>query len=376
MRGPPAIVVVLALGGCRQILGIEEGRVARDGDITEDDALPIDSGPIDALDLRCFGSGSFAFCLSTAPSGSLTLGNVDTSTCTGGVLVEVGGQTACVIAAGSINVTDTVITQGSRPLVLAASIGITIAGALDASSLPNNPGPNANAAQCTTTATSGVNNINGGGGGAGGTFGTTGGNGGSGGGGLGGVAPVPLVPNALRGGCRGGTGGQGSGLVGAAGDGGGAVYLATHGTLMMTSNALLHANGARGAGGTTSRGGGGGGGSGGMIVIHAGNLSIANSAKLTANGGGGGGGAGPLDPGEDGNNPNPSNPTSTANGGSTNSAGRARGGNGAAGTTTATPGEAGANGAGGGGGGHGVIRVLRPSGFVFPTGSISPNPSS
>ena len=347
---------------------------------------PIDAPPDvppDAPDPKCFGSGIFYICSPTDPTGAESLDNdntIDTTTCNGSNrgIVNMGTPplSVCMVFADTITLGSGEIVEvsGTRPLVLAAVTSMTLSGSIDASSFGAKLGPGANPSQCGT-AGNGVGALNGGGGGAGGTFTTPGGAGGAGEGVAGG-SPVAATPtsNVLRGGCKGGQGMPGVGVTATeGGNGGGALYLASRGTITINSN--IDASGGGGNGGALGRNGGGGGGSGGMIVFHAETLTIASTARVFANGGGGGGGAGTNDPGDPGADPTPPNITVPAQGGQANTGGRSQGGNGAAGTTNATAGSDLGAGGGGGGGGHGLIRVLR-DGISFPAGTASPVPTS
>ena len=338
-----------------------------------------DAAP-DAFDARCFGGGTFYFCLDALPAGEEPLDNddpIDTSACTGSKrsIEMIGNTSVCVIAADTITLGQgvTVAVNGARPLVLVGVTSITITGSIDASSYDTTVGPAGNAMDCAT-GVDGASDAAGGGGGAGGTFGTLGGAGGAGAAGatMAGKPPTAASPPSpvLRGGCRGGAGAAGVSPV-PGGSGGGALFLVSRGTI--TIDGILDVSGGGGEGGNAPRGGGSGGGSGGMIVFHADTLNVNGSARIYANGGGGGGGAGTNDSGDDGDDPLPPNITSPALGGQSVTAGRSQGGNGAAGTTGATAGMQGNNGGGGGGGGAGQIRVLR-GGTSFPNGTVSPPP--
>jgi hypothetical protein len=364
-------VALLALTGCRQILGLDDT-----GSI--DAMIPQDSTDFDtppdgvAADPKCFGSGNFGFCLAATPTGSMSLMTqqpIDTTACSTGMKVAIGARTTCVIAANSISLpsANNVRVTGNVPLVLAATSSISILGTLDVSSNATSSGPNANAVECGIAGTSGSSNVNGGGGGAGGSFGTKGGEGGDGAA-LGGTAsPALAVSNTLHGGCRGGTGGAGSGAATTGGAGGGAVYLVTHGA--MSISGTINASGAGGNGGSVTKGGGSGGASGGMIVLLAGQITGASTARIVANGGGGGGGATNNNPGEDGEAPDPAQVTNRAGGG-----GPVSGGQGGVVGSTGGNGNNSANGGGGGGGGVGQIRILG-GGNPFQSNQISPTPT-
>src|SRR5688572_16091698 len=162
------------------------------------------------------------------PSDAVTIDAtaLDTATntnCTQLVTQTVGPE-LCVIAGTQITVNSVVVT-GARPLVLAATESITVAGTLDLSSQRSparvGAGGNASAALCGTVTAAG-SNVAGGGGGAGGTFGGRGGNGGIGnnGGvatGTRGISAVLGTLVGVRGGCPGSKGGNAGGGVGGAG---------------------------------------------------------------------------------------------------------------------------------------------------------------
>ena len=134
------------------------------------------------------------------------------------------------------------------------------------------------------------------------------------------------------------------------GHGGGAIYLAAHTAIHVSTTGAIDASGRGGAGGNVSDGGGGGGGAGGLIAFDSPVVTFdfdqAPGAKLWANGGGGGGGAGT-------NGLLSMSPTLAGMGGSPN------GGNGAVGTNNGNSGSANTvSGGGGGGGGQGCIVVF------------------
>jgi hypothetical protein len=374
---------LLMATGCSFSSGLSGGDGGT-GNEPAPDAPP--DAPPDAFDERCFGGGTFYFCLDAVPTGTESLDNdspLDTGSCTGSrqVVTSIPGTpptSVCLVAADAITLDGavTLSVRGTRPLVLLGVTSITLDGDIDASSFDTKLGPGANPSVCTTAGLDGTAGGTGGGGGAGGTFGSLGGAGGAGGGGAnaGGMPPAtpPATSTVLRGGCRGGVGASGGGGAGPVGNGGGAVYLVSRGTI--TVNGVIDASGGGGEGGLQARGGGGGGGSGGMIVFHAETLTVDTAARIFANGGAGGGGAGANADGIDGADPMPPNITQPAVGSKDTTAGRAPAGDGAAGTTAATAGTQGTNGGGGGGGGAGQIRVLR-GGISFPGGTVSPTPT-
>jgi len=276
--------------------------------------------------------------------------------------------------------------EGSRPLLVAASGGISVAGTIDASSHYGGGdyqrGAGADPAACPASPPEPGETCSnhGGSGGGGGGFGAAGGQGGEGGnghscsgdgipGGLGGEA-LPAAPSVLRGGCGGRDGGastEGAGQ-GPGGPGGGAVHLTARGSL--TVSGTVHAGGAGGRGANDDRSGGGGGGSGGMIGLEAADLRIQDTAFVVANGGGGGGGVdhGVAEPGEDGRADG-----AVAPGGAHEASGTDGGAGGwrdAPNGVSADPAE---RGGGGGGGGVGFILLHSPGTPRIDTGAtLSP----
>jgi hypothetical protein len=343
-------------------------------DVADDTVDAAIDSPPDAFDERCFGHAAYYFCLAALPTGSTDVGNgsINTTDCTRGTVVSIGTTPACVIAADRITLTsgDVAGVFGDKPLVLVAVTQIQMSGALDASSVRGNLGPNANPTACTPK--SGAPSTMGGGGGAGGSFGSEGGGGGNGGGGSG-AAPSPAVApvDVLRGGCPGGAGAIGvAGTATDGGPGGGAVYLVSRGK--MTLGGTINANGGGGEGAPNNKIGGAGGGTGGMIVIDAATLSVTAGARIVANGGGGAAGSGNANPGADGGEGASTTPSTPAIGGTSSTGGATPGGDGAAGTTAPTAGMP--NGGGGGGGGGGGAGVIRVHGDALPAAQVSPVP--
>jgi hypothetical protein len=274
----------------------------------------------------------------TTSDGAIVVAFVSTLTLSAGATLRVDG-----------NDTD-------RPLGIVATGAIVIEGAIDVSS--NGAGARDDAQCGTSVGISGADDNGGGSGGGGGAFAGAGGNGGDGdndtgtsNGGLGGTARAR--PTHILGGCDGGPGGDGSANSKAeAGDGGGAIFLASADSILISGT--INAGGGGGKGGAGNGGGGGGGGSGGMIVLESPKITI--TGKLAANGGGGGEGA----DGSDGEPGNPGGLTTMRAGGGAGGAGEGGdGGSGGAVTnpsgTTATQFKKG--GGGGGGGGAGFIGI-------------------
>ncbi len=324
----------------------------------------------------CLGAvdGLVRPCFAVPPSGAITLvGPIDTDSsalCS----TVVSNTTACVIAAGTIQVDagTTFSATGSKPLVIAATGAVTINGTIDVASHRGviTVGAGGNDVGCAAgTPPTSVNGT--GGGGAGGSFGATGGNGGAGTAGAGGIAGDAGTATTLHGGCRAQDGKEGGGAAataGIGGNGGGAVYIIAGTTLTIGAGAVVNASGAGGINGVILSAGGGGGGSGGLIGLDA--PTVANSGTIFANGGSGAEGSGVSNPGQPGTDPvgiaaaTPSPPTSTSGG---------DGGNGGAGTPgmggNGAPGNGGTTSGGGGGGGVGLIRVFPPQTLA---GAVSP----
>lgn len=359
--------MLIALAGCRQILGLDSPTLA---DATSGDAGG-DAGLVTDAPAGCYGASPYTICLAQTPTDSQSYsdGSLDTQSCSTGTAMMVNGTSVCVIAARTITVSGRLVISGVRPLALLATGDLRITGTIDASGVAigsNGSVPSG----CSTTAADGASNVNGAGGGAGGSFGSTGGNGGSagGGGGAGGHAAAPVIPATLQPGCPGGHGGAGSASTSTPGRGGGALYLLGGITLMIASGAIVDASGTGGAGGRPSKGGGAGGGSGGMILLWS--PALTNAGSVFANGGGGGAGADNLIAGNSGGSP--SQALVAAAGGTSAGSTAGNGGNGSVLNGNGQNGSSGSSG-GGGGGGAGVIRILSSQTSIG--GSVSPPPS-
>jgi hypothetical protein len=361
---------LIALCGCRSILGIEEASpIARDGDPSDSDGFAFEDALADANvpGQVCFGQAKVKACVNTMPTNMLTLPSIiDTSGASSCTLVQpqAAPPSLCVIVARSIVVPigSNVRVVGSRPLVLIAADSMTIDGAIDvASHRLGGSGAGANTGACTT-AQAGDAGIGGAGGAAGGALGGTGGGGGSGGAGAGAPATAMPATTVLRGGCAGAKGGDAAiGAGGVAGAGGGALYLIANGGLQISGT--LNASGAA-AGPPGDRGGGGGGGAGGMIGLEAPLITIGAGAQIYAVGGGGSSGGGSSEPGNAG--AEAVGPAATAT-----TPGSGQSGTGAAGgaQSSGSPGGVGSTttGGGGGGGSAGIIWTYPtvPSGGMF-----------
>jgi len=374
-------LVVLALCGCRGILGIH------DPVLQADDVGPPSDGsgsetPGDTLPLGCYGTTGWLLCLGAPPTASIDLsGTLDTDIsplCLAAVpqtWIDAGQPDACVVAGAMITASAEVTVRGTRPLVLLADTKIKFVSTdiLElASHRIGGVGPGANATACFAGGNGG-NSAQGGGGAAGGSFTTPGGDGGdgSGAGGGGSLATVP-VPDLLRGGCPGGRGGSGGAGSAVGGPSGGAVYLVAGGSLSL--GGFVNASGAGGSPGTVGHGGAGGGGSGGMIVMAAPSIDV--TGIMLANGGGGGEGSDNNTSGGNGQDPDLTLPTLPALGGDSGSTSGGDGGAGAADTIAArnamNAAAGSSSGGGGGGGSVGVIRVL--TGQQLTGSRISPPP--
>ncbi len=231
--------------------------------------------------------------------------------------------------------------QGNRALAIVTRDGIEVSGTIDASADALLSGPGALPAGLACDGRDGSNGgANGlGGGGGGGRFGK----GGNGGGvasvaGTGGdsVRNPTLVP--LMGGCQGGSGAESVVASTLGGKGGGALMLASAGSITITGTVRVSG----GIGASSDTAAGGGGGSGGSLLIEAPHVIVAG--RLEAEGGPGGAGAGAAG-GAGGKDDHP---------------------DGEGGATVSGTG-------GGGGGGAGQIRINTPAGMQpVVTGVLSP----
>lgn len=263
--------------------------------------------PVDELDLSVDGS-PWAYDTDTGiltDSGGMETKppSAETDQGIGGALRVISSNHVAIESGATLRVT------GSIPLLIAAFSDITIAGTLDVSSKrEGESGPGANPALCTANAAqTGDPSDSGSGGGGGGGFQ---GNGSAGGdvdldaqdgilGGEGGSA-VGSVPAIVVGGCSGADSGVGEGVVGVAGNGGGAVQLSAFESIRVSG--VIQAGGAAGGGGPADTAcGGGGGGSGGYIGLEAQQINSSQST-LAANGGSGGEGTDQSGGGADGEN--------------------------------------------------------------------------
>jgi hypothetical protein len=287
----------------------------------------------------------------------------DSAFCTGGVIPQTGGAELCIIRYGTISITGAAVAiTGSRVPVFVADGNLTVSGVIDVGATGTASGPGGGAVSSGTLG-SGFGSTLRGGGGAG--YRHMGGNGGSttaaGGGNSGGGTFDPTTLLALVGGTKNPSPGLGDFNTPNGGGGGGALMLVScKGTV--TVSGTLDSNGGGGEPGWDAIIGSGieyyagaCGGTGGYVVIQANTVSVTNTAKIYANGGGGGGGAiGNDTPGTDGTDGQRS--TTYANGGS----GLGAGGRGGTGGAAPTAGGAGSS-PGGGGGAAGRFQVYAPT---------------
>ena len=336
-------------------------------------------------------AGFFDLCTQPSPTTDLVISDARTlntdidARCR--TYAQAGGSAVCLIyvSAVTIAMTGSLTVTGSRPLAIASTSTLTIAGAIDVSRHVSQVGPAVDNA-ASAFAMVPEPDPGGGGGAAGATFTLLGGDGGVGDSdnslgqddtALPGThGPSTPITTVLRGGCRGQDGGAeeaGGGAGGTGGHSGGALYLYAAQRLEIPGSVL--ATGARGEGGE-SQAGGGGGGSGGLVVIESQLITI--TGQLSANGGGGGqcgGRVGANDvtgqPGSDG--AFGLTPAPGGFGANSNNVRFSRGGAGGAGSTAAAAGTSSIVGGGGGGGAAGTVRLLGTT--VTSDSTISPLPS-
>jgi hypothetical protein len=325
---------------------------------------------------NCYGGGLVKACFASVPTGALAFPsmvviNTDTDP---RCMPTTNNVPACVIAAESITFSANIVGgTGTKPLVFVATQTITVNGVLTVGSSRsfNFVGAGAEMPGCNAgTLPTGSS------GGAGGSFAGSGGGGAAVG--TAGMAGAVLTVTELRGGCAGQPGADAVAPIapGAAGRGGGALYLIAETSIMVASNGAINASGSGGGGGGTGAGAGaGGGGSGGFIGLDSPSLMIAG--QVFANGGGGGEASGAQSTGNPGSDA--LNATTPAAGGSGGSNFGTDGGDGSLGsqlsgqaadascTGTCTTPTAG----GGGGGGAGVVKRYRAS-SISGGGTISP----
>ncbi|MBI2373631.1 MAG: hypothetical protein HYV07_06495 [Deltaproteobacteria bacterium] len=285
------------------------------------------------------------------------------------------GQDAAVVVLSGLRIdagTALRVSGAQRPVVVVVLGDVEIGGVIDVSSERGGVIGAGAAAPFVCLSSLGLGGAAGAGGGGGG-HGSAGGAGGAGSsrpGATGGVAGADDSLDPIRAGCAGGGGAQTP--IGG-GPGGGAFQLSASGRITIADGARLLANGGGGAGGTSEPGaglvlGGGGGGSGGSILLEANELVI-GAATFSANGGGGGGGATQTLDGNPG--------AGGRSDGQPALGGTQHGGSGATRDSPAENGiaEAGGEVGGGGGGGVGRIRLNAMSCVRSSSASFSPDPS-
>ena len=324
--------------------------------------------------------GSFDLCATQNPAGPIQF-TTDTVVFTDRdcslVLFEPKVGSICVIYATEIDVAGsaTVRAVGARPLVLAASGTISVAGAVDVSSYRDTgPGAGSDPPACMIEREPGTDANGASGGYPGGSFGGRGGAGGNGAGNtVGGIPGDPIAPpDYPRGGCP---GGSSTGPIGGGdcGSGGGAVWLVAGDQISIASTGRVLAAGGGGRQGFGEGATGGcGGGSGGFLRVAAPTITI--SGLVMANGGGGSEGSDPNGTGMSGSDG--AAPTNPSKGGKGGNAAGGDGGDGAVGTQLeGGPGlsAAAVMGAGGGGGGGGAGAIIFAAEALTTAGAtISP----
>ncbi|HTR52728.1 MAG TPA: hypothetical protein VMJ10_18565 [Kofleriaceae bacterium] len=415
------VIAIVALTGCRQLLGLDEPSLsgAQDGAVDVaadaptctavsttciDDVLQVCTAPnTPAMETTCTwgclspGAEAMPHCAQLQPSGGgVTSADLDPDSTlqavtltavmldgdvgsisgfrTGGAGVVSGigyaisSSGVAVFRFASLTISGTLTVLGSHPVALVANGTITVSANIDASGscIGVSAGPGGfdggEAGLDGSGASAGKggasNNVFGGGGGG------YGGVGGPGGGNTSGTSGGITSGNAQISALVGGSGGGGGGATSSGGGGGGG-----GGAIQLASNKMVHVDaginvGGCGGSGPGAGGGGGGGGGGGAILIEAPTIEV--SGTLAANGGGGGAGD------TNGNNgQNGMLSRSPALGGAA-LVGAGTGGNGAAGAEASGSAGAMGNHGGGGGGGMGWIRLNTKTGQATVTGQMSP----
>ena len=326
-------------------------------------------------DQACFGAGASTVCFDRGPTTGLvlpaTIDTVNSALCSPTQAIGWTGQgqpAACFVLGTAITMNATTTVTGTRPLVLVGGTAISISNVLDvASHQGGTAGPAARATCTNAFGRTPVQDNAGGGGGAGGSFLSAGGDGGRGNNNNNteGLAPAQdaAPPTVLRAGCAGQKGANGDQNSGAAGRGGGVVYLVAGSTISISGT--INASGSAGIGGG-HHSGGSGAGSGGMVKLYAPTIN-ATGGRLFANGGGG------ASSGDGGNGTSGSDPTTATAAALGGTGGAANGGSGFAAAMAAQSGTDGSGnkGGGGGGGGGGYIQAnLALTGATVSAGLI------
>jgi hypothetical protein len=310
-------------------------------------------------DVHLVASGSPYVWIDT---GLLTTDGIQIPVATGVLDQPDGPATIAAVGTFTIDATTQLFVLTSRPLVLAASGDIQIAGLVNASSAATYLGAGANPAVCRPAIAGGDGIPSGGsGGGGGGGFQGAGGTGGTGdtmlvSGGTG--AEATAVPADVRGGCSGAPSGKAGpaamapstpDAIGVGGGGGGGVLLASATRITLTGLAVAGGGGGQ-AGPQGAADGGGGGGSGGFVGFEAPQVVILGT--VTANGGGGASGSAYATVGMNGQEG--ANATTTAAAGGASAGCGQAGGAGSFGTALTGTAVTGSDSCGGGGGGGGA----------------------
>ncbi len=382
------------VASCRQVLGLDDVRVAADAAPDSADAA-VDATLIDAacwtaqnLDNPCDFVGTSDVVIPPATSGTVLF-----SGATGKFVSSSGAELAQVPCITVLQVSNNLL----RVCVMKSldmshkSLSITnedgaIAFVVHGDATVNNVSLSTIAPDVATRnlcmSTRGADSAASPAGGAGGSGISQGGNGGAG-------ASTPIAAGGIAGpailnaslvpiitGCRGSTGGRvtGGDVGGSSVSGGGAFELAAAGTI--TVEGFIDAAGRGGNAGaksTTGTGGaGGGGGAGGALLLNGARIVVLGTGKISANGGGGGAGGG----GTNGSTNNSTNLMAAKGGvGALLSGNGGDGGFGVGATATGNPGAVAGvadRGAGGGGGGTGriVLTAREPGGLVITAGAV------
>jgi hypothetical protein len=395
------------LGGCRQILGLND--LPPDASI---DAGCVDTcqgsmvhkcGNPDPVDVPCmYGCvmAGGAHCGILAPSGGGVLPtdldpssgllattlpdgchlNSDDGSIDNGVRAAGPGTISgigfvvrnniAVFTFGSLSIPRGLDLVGSRPIALVAAGNITIDGGINGRPFCPDPGPGGFPGGGPGSPAPGS------GGGAGGQNNRPSGGGGGGNGAPGGYSGTSIAGGAVFGDARitllvgGGGGGGGGGNNANQGGGGGPGFQIVSASALSISGAI-NAGGCGGQHGGTNAAGAGGG-AGGTLLLEALTIHLVGGALLAANGGGGGGGGGAAAGGSDGNDGNWDR--FTAGGGGGTSPGARGGDGGAAGNLAGGGGDTGPP-DGGGGGGVGWIRLDTLSGVATIDSMVTISPS-
>jgi hypothetical protein len=300
----------------------------------------------------------------TVTSTSCTLGAIDVSNAVSQSVA--GGPKVMVVRLRGLSVTNNHVIhlQGDKPIVFLVSgnVLVDLGGIIDAGATGTSAGPGGSVAGAcgSSTGQAGSSGLNGHGGGGGG-FGTAGGAGGSNSGAAGVVsASSNLQP--LRGGCSGGAADP------AGGAGGGAFEISASGTITIgtgAQSAILSAagGGSPGTSGMLNRGSGGGGSGGGILLVAPASPTFGSGGAVRVHGGASGGASQTTSAGKDGHS---ADDTRAAGGTTSDGCGSAGASGGlCSGTNCATTSQSGTSGGtgcgnanAGGGGGGGRVQAI------------------